>query len=109
MIARNYFSHYDPETSQEPFLRYLQATNFKYRFAGENIAEIKNDAGVVPPWLRVAVRYSPPELAAEFVAGWLKSPDHRANIFNTNYRRTGVALAVSADGRRIVATQTFAD
>jgi uncharacterized protein YkwD len=109
MIARNYFSHYDPATGQEPLLRYLQATRFTYRYAGENIAEIKNDAGWVPPWLTVAARYSTSELANEFVKGWLNSPQHRANIFNSHYRRTGVALATSPDGRRIVATQVFAD
>jgi uncharacterized protein YkwD len=109
MIARNYFSHYDPATGQEPLLRYLQAAKFAYRYAGENIAEIKNDAGWVPPWLTVAARYSTYELANEFVKGWLNSAEHRANIFNTHYRRTGVALAISPDGRRIVATQVFAD
>jgi uncharacterized protein YkwD len=109
MIARNYFSHNDPATWQEPLLRYLQATKFTYRYAGENIAEIKNDAGWVPLWLTVASRYSATDLASEFVKGWLNSPDHRANIYNPNYRRTGVALAISGDGRRIVATQAFAD
>jgi uncharacterized protein YkwD len=109
MIARNYFSHDDPETGQEPLLRYLQAAKFVYRYAGENIAEIKNDAGWVPAWLTIAARYNTNDLAGEFVKGWLNSPEHRANIFSVNYRRTGVALAVSGDGRRIVATQVFAD
>jgi uncharacterized protein YkwD len=109
MIARDYFSHYDPQTGQEPLLRYLQATKFVYHFAGENIAEIKNDAGWVPPWFTVAARYSASDLASEFIKGWLNSPEHRANILNINYKRTGVALAVSTDGRRIVATQVFSD
>lgn len=109
MITRAYFSHYDPATGQEPLLRYLQAAKFTYRYAGENIAEIKNDAGWVPPWLTVAARYSAPELASEFVKGWLNSTEHRANIFNAYYRRSGVALAIGADGRRIVAIQVFAD
>jgi uncharacterized protein YkwD len=109
MIARNYFRHDDPETGQEPLLRYLQASKFAYRYAGENIAEIKNDAGWVPAWLTIAARYDANDLAGEFVKGWLNSPEHRANIFGANYRRTGVALAVSGDGRRVVATQAFAD
>jgi len=109
MIARDYFSHYDPQTGQEPLLRYLQANSFSYRYAGENIAEIKNDAGWVPPWLAVAARYSTTDLVNEFVKGWLNSPEHRANIHDARYRRTGVALAVSQDGRRIVASQVFAD
>lgn len=109
LIARDYFSHNDPQTGQEPFLRYLQANNYAYRSAGENIAEIKNDAGWVPPLLTVAARYTPAELSDEFSRGWLNSKEHRANIFNEVYRRTGVALAVSKDGRRIVATQLFSD
>lgn len=109
MIARDYFSHYDPQTEQEPLLRYLQASKYTYRYAGENIAEIKNEAGLVPSWLTVAARYSAVELANEFVKGWLNSPEHRANIFNKNYQKTGVALAVSSDGRRVVATQVFSD
>ncbi|MDE3087836.1 MAG: LysM peptidoglycan-binding domain-containing protein [Chloroflexota bacterium] len=109
MIARDYFSHDDPQTGQEPLLRYLQAYGYPYQYAGENIAEIKNGPGFVPPWLTVAARYSPIELADEFVKDWLNSPEHRANIFNRNYRRTGVALAVSRDGHRIVATQAFSD
>jgi uncharacterized protein YkwD len=109
MIDRDYFSHNDPQTGQEPFLRYLQASNYRYRFAGENIAEIKNDAGWVPPILTVAARYTPAELSDEFARGWLNSKEHRENIFNESYRRTGVALAVSGDGHRIVATQVFSD
>jgi uncharacterized protein YkwD len=63
----------------------------------------------VPAWLTIAARYTTDDLASEFVKGWLNSPEHRTNIFGVNYRRTGVALAVSSDGRRIVATQTFSD
>ena len=109
MIARDYFSHYDPQTGQEPLLRYLQANTYPYQYAGENIAEIKNGSGWVPPWLTVAQRYNATDLATEFVTDWLNSPEHRANIFNIHYRRTGVALAVTADGRRIVATQVFSN
>ncbi|MCL4395813.1 MAG: CAP domain-containing protein [Chloroflexi bacterium] len=109
MIARNYFSHYDPQTGQEPLLRYLQAYGYSYQFAGENIAEIKNGSGWVLPWLTVAQRYSAEDLATEFVTDWLNSPEHRANIFSPHYRRTGVGIAVSRDGRRIVAAQVFSD
>lgn len=109
MIARDYFSHFDPQTGQEPLLRYLQATKFSYQYAGENIAEIKNDVGWVPPLLTVAARYGATDLANEFVRGWLNSQEHRVNIFNPRYHRTGVALSVSSNGRRIVATQVFSD
>ncbi len=109
MVARDYFSHFDPQTGQEPLLRYLQATKFSYQYAGENIAEIKNDAGWVPPPLTVAARYGAADLANEFVKGWLNSQEHRINIFNPRYRRTGVSLSVNSNGRRIVATQVFSD
>ncbi len=109
MIGRGYFSHQDPETSQEPLLRYLQATKFQYQYAGENIAEIRNDANWVPGILTVAARYDSSELAQKFVEDWLKSPEHRENILQQRYRRTGVGLAVSEDGKRIVVTQAFAD
>ncbi len=109
MIARNYFSHYDPQTGAQALLPILRAVNLAYHYAGENIAEIKNDASWVPGWLTVQARYSASDLANEFVRGWLNSPDHRANMLSIHYRRTGMALAVTADGRRIVATQVFAD
>ncbi len=67
MIARDYFSHYDPQTGQEPLLRYLQAYGYAYQYAGENIAELKNGAGWVLPWQTVAARYGPDDLASEFV------------------------------------------
>ncbi|MBI3914533.1 MAG: LysM peptidoglycan-binding domain-containing protein [Chloroflexi bacterium] len=109
MLARNYFSHHDPETGQDPLLRYLQASKFTYSYAGENIAEIKNETGFVPSALTVAARYSTAELAQRFVDDWLKSPEHRENIFSLRYQRTGVGLAVSEDGRRMTVTQVFSD
>jgi uncharacterized protein YkwD len=109
MIGRDYFSHLDPDTHQQPVLRYLQATNYVYRYAGENIAEIRNGVNWVPSWLSVAARYTPSQLAAQFVTDWMNSPEHRDNIENTHYRKTGLAIGVSHDGQRIVATQVFSD
>jgi uncharacterized protein YkwD len=109
MIGRGYFSHLDPNTNQEPFLRYLQATNYAYRYAGENIAEIKNGINWIPSWLTVAERFSPSELASQIVTDWLQSPEHLENIENAHYRRTGLALGVSWGGQRIVVTQVFSD
>ncbi len=109
MIARDYFSHDDPRTGEELLIIYLKRANFSYRYAGENIAEIKNDIGWVPPPLTVSSRYNAQELANELENGWLNSPEHRANIMNSHYHRTGVGLTAASDGRRIVATQVFAD
>ncbi len=109
MINRDYFSHNDPQTGQEEIVRYLSQSKYAYQLAGENIAELENEAGWVPPLLTVAVRYTAADLANEFVRGWLNSPEHRANILNGRYRRSGVSLAFSNDGHRIVATQIFTD
>lgn len=109
MIARDYFSHDDPRTGEELLIIYLKRANISYRYAGENIAEIKNDIGWVPPPLTVSSRYNAQELANELESGWLNSPEHRANIMNSHYHRTGVGLTAASDGRRIVATQVFAD
>jgi uncharacterized protein YkwD len=109
MIARDYFSHYDLQTGRRPLLNDLQAQKYAYRYAGENIAELKNDSVWVPAWLTVGARYTAENLASEFVRGWLNSPEHLANMLSTHYRRTGVAVAIRADGRRIVATQVFSD
>ncbi len=109
MISRDYFSHNDPRTGQEELVMYLGQFKYAYQLAGENIAELKNEAGWVPPLLTVAVRYSAADLSNEFVRGRLNSPEHRANILNGRFRRSGVSLAFSSDGRRVVATQIFSD
>ena len=109
MIQRGYFSHYDPQNGQEPFLRYLQAANYPYQFAGENIAEIENEANWVPSLLNVAARFSAADLADQFTTGWLNSNEHRENIFSSRYAHTGVGIAVNNEGTRIVATQVFSD
>ena len=109
MIERDYFAHLDPDTHQQPVLRYLQATNYPYRYAGENIAEIRNGVNWVPWWISVAARYTASQLASQFVTDWMNSPEHRENIENAHYRKTGLAISVSHDGQRVVATQVFSD
>ncbi len=109
MISRNYFSHNDPQTGQLLFESLLRQQRFAYFFAGENLAELQNEDPNVASELTVYARYSAPELANHFVVGWIKSTEHLENIENSNFRRTGIALGVSSDGRRVVATQVFSD
>lgn len=109
MIARSFFSHTDPRNGRILFQDLLDNQKYPYLFAGENIAEIRNQGAFVPPSFTVYARYSAPDLAQQFVTGWINSPDHYENIINPHFSRTGIAIAVSADGTRVVATQVFSD
>ncbi len=109
MITREYFSHTDPATGKVLFQELLRQQRYTYMFAGENIAEIRNQGAFVPSSFTVYSRYTAEDLADQFVTGWVNSPDHYANIINPHFRRTGIALGVSVDGTRVVATQVFSD
>jgi uncharacterized protein YkwD len=109
MIARSYFSHNDPKTGQVLFQQLLNERNFFYMFAGENIAEIRNEGAFVPAGFTVYARYSADDLASQFVNGWINSPEHYANIVNPHFHKTGIAIGVTLDGTRVVATQVFTD
>ncbi len=109
LIQRHYFSHNDPVTGRVMFEELLKANRYSYQFAGENIAEIKNEGTFVPSALTVLQRYTAQRLADQFVTGWLTSPEHRENIMNGKFRRTGIIIAASGDGTRIVAAQVFSD
>lgn len=109
MITRDFFSHTDPKSSQVLFQELLKEHNYFYMFAGENIAEIRNEGAFVPAGFTVYSRYSADDLAGQFVTGWINSPEHYSNIINPHFRRTGIALGVAVDGTRVVATQVFTD
>ena len=109
MITREFFSHTDPGTGQVLFQGLLQQHEYSYMFAGENIAEIRNEGAFVPETFSVYERYSADDLAGQFVTGWINSPEHYANIINPHFLRTGVAIGVTLDGTRVVATQVFTD
>jgi uncharacterized protein YkwD len=109
MIRRGYFSHEDPQRGSVAFQDLIRTEQLQFSFAGENIAEIKNQGSLVPVSLTVYSRYGASEIADEFVTGWINSAEHRENILNPHFRRTGIALGVAVDGTRIVATQIFSD
>lgn len=109
MIRRGYFSHQDPKLGTVAFQDLIRREQYHFVFAGENIAEIKNQGSLVPSGLTVYSRYGPGEIADQFVVGWINSAEHRENIENPHFRKTGIALGVSVDGTRIVATQIFSD
>ena len=109
MIRRAYFSHDDPQQGSVAFQDLIRTRQYNYLYAGENIAEIKNQGSLVPSALTVYSRYGASEIADQFVVGWINSQEHRDNILNPHFSKTGIALGVSIDGTRIVATQIFSD
>jgi uncharacterized protein YkwD len=71
MFAKNYWAHYAPDgTSPWSF---ITAAGYSYTTAGENLAkDFDTSSGVV--------------------TGWMNSPGHRANILNSSFVDTGVAV-----------------
>ena len=49
MIRRAYFSHNDPQRGSVAFQDLIRNDQFDFLFAGENIAEIKNQGSLSPP------------------------------------------------------------
>ena len=87
MARNNYFSHGGRDGSG-PAQR-IERAGYRYRALGENIA-----AGQTKP--------------EEVVAGWLKSPEHCANLMNPMFTEMGVAFAVERNSRLgVYWTQTF--
>jgi len=76
MVARNYWSHDTPD-GRTPW-SFITASGYEYQMAGENLA------------------YGFANAAAT-VAGWMNSPEHRANMLNNNYQNVGFGVASSAD------------
>lgn len=73
MLDNNYFSHNSP-TYGTPF-EMMKSFGIKYKSAGENIAGNSNNKAAV--------------------TAWMNSEGHRANILNSNYEYTGVAVVTS--------------
>ena len=93
MLARNFFSHSNPDGAsfQE---RITRSYSGPFSQAAENI------------WTGSGYDSSNSQrLAGVIVKSWLSSPGHRANILNPAFTLTGVGVAVR--GREIRATQIF--
>ena len=73
MVDNNYFSHNSP-TYGTPF-NMMKSFGITYKTAGENIAGNSNNKSAV--------------------TAWMNSEGHRANILNSNYDYTGVAVVTS--------------
>ncbi len=73
MIRNGYFAHTSPD-GLDPWYWFKKA-GYLYTYAGENLAMNFVEA-------------------EELNKAWLKSPTHRANILNPNYREIGVAVGI---------------
>jgi uncharacterized protein YkwD len=85
MVARNYFDHVSPG-GETPLERIRKSSYLPSRAAyviGENIA-----FGT----MQLAT-------AAAIVTSWMKSPGHRANILNPDFRDSGIGVVARAPSR----------
>jgi uncharacterized protein YkwD len=85
MASNNYFDHVSP-AGETPLARIKASTYLPRRstyLVGENIA-------------LGTMQLSTPQA---IVASWMKSPDHRANILNPDFRDSGVGIAARAPSR----------
>jgi len=90
MAMRHYLAHNSPD-GVAPADR-ISGVGIGYRAVGENI--YRDDAADSANVPRRAMK------------GWLKSPEHLANIVSGKFTETGVGIAQSADGATYV-TQDF--
>jgi uncharacterized protein YkwD len=90
MAMRHYLAHSSPDGAA-PADR-IAGVGIGYRAVGENIYMV-NDADSA-------------DVPRRAMNGWLKSPDHLANIISGKFTETGVGIAQSADGATYV-TQDF--
>jgi uncharacterized protein YkwD len=90
MAMRHYLAHNSPD-GVAPADR-ISGADIAFRVVGENIyADDDADSADLPQ---------------RAIDGWLKSPEHLANIVSSKFTETGVGVAESADGRTYV-TQDF--
>lgn len=85
MFGQRYFNHVAPDGT-EPFI-WLRRHSYRYSFVGENLA-----AGYPS--------------ARQIVAGWMRSPGHRANILSRNFRDVGLAISSGFPGRERIGGPT---
>lgn len=72
IYTNNYWAHNSP-AGRTPW-DFINATGYSYVFAGENLARDFTSA-------------------QEVVKAWMRSPTHRANLLDGNFREIGVAVA----------------
>ena len=113
MSERNFFSHNDHEGrcftdryKEEGFTCKIRVGN-AICLGAENIAQDNLYRSVL--YRNGVPSYNwntEDEIAASIVNGWMKSKGHRENILTPYFRREGIGLSISQDGK-IYVTQNF--
>src|SRR5215813_13875863 len=106
MAKRGYFKHVNPE-GETPMKRLEQAGYNKCRLVGENIFQNNLYSRVITEKKRTTYDWNSMEkIAATTVKGWADSADHRQNILQSSYTRSGVGVAIAPDDK-VYITQIF--
>ena len=106
MIKRGFFDHVNPD-GRAPRDRLRLAGYNCPKTAGENIFQNNLYSRVTITGNRKSYDWnSLDQIAGSTVNGWMHSTGHRQNILQRNYVRTGVGVAIAADGQ-VYITQLF--
>lgn len=89
MAKMSFFSHRSPIRGHEQCDDRVRLAGGSFEAVGENIATLTQSA-----------------TATDFVQGWLRSPGHRRNLLDADWRLTGLGVARTRDGK-VYATQLF--
>jgi hypothetical protein len=82
MVANNYFAHTSP-AGVTPW-HWFETVGYSFTYAGENLAVDFSDS-------------------QDVTNAWLNSPEHRANILDTNFTQVGIAIATGTfEGQQAV-------
>ncbi|MBN1581446.1 MAG: LysM peptidoglycan-binding domain-containing protein [Anaerolineae bacterium] len=94
MVARNYISHYDPQTNEKLYSKTLREYGYGGHIA-ENATKLLATTSVSD------------KSAKRAVSNWMRSEGHRKNISSSQDHKTGVGIAVGSN--YIIVTQLFAE
>ena len=113
MVERNFFSHNDPDGSSFYDRYKTEGVECRIRVGGttcigaENIAQdnifssyFYKNGELFPDWNTEG------EIAASVVKLWMNSKGHRANILTPYFKRQGIGVAFSDDGK-VYVTENF--
>lgn len=106
MMRRNFFSHDDPEGRS--FCDRYRAARFECRIrigdavclGAENIAlENLNNSSFYEDRKTYFTGATEDKIAESVVRGWINSKNHRRNILTPYFKRQGIGVALSGDGK----------
>jgi uncharacterized protein YkwD len=106
MANRGYFSHTDPE-GRAPRDRLREAGYSCAKTSGENIFQNNLFSRITTRGNQKSYDWnSLDQIVTSTVQQWMASPGHRQNILQKDYSRTGIGVAIAANGQVFI-TQVF--